>query len=91
MKRERKEGSKREQGGGRAREREGEEEGGQVKERKGKGEQKEVKERGDCQPSLYLAELYMVQDKSNDFMDTWDFLETRLGDIKDLNKIYAEV
>ena len=33
----------------------------------------------------------MVQDKSNDFIDTWDFLETRLGDIKDLNKIYAEV
>ena len=44
-----------------------------------------------CLHRLYFAELYMVQDKSNDFMDTWDFLETRLGDIKDLNKIYAEV
>ena len=44
-----------------------------------------------CLLGLYFAELYMVQDKSNDFMDTWDFLETRLGDIKDLNKIYAEV
>ena len=38
-----------------------------------------------------LTELYMVQDTSDDFQDTWDFLETRLDDIKDLNKIYEEV
>lgn len=37
------------------------------------------------------AELYMVQDKSRDFLDTWDFLETRISDIKDLGKIYDDV
>ena len=33
----------------------------------------------------------MVQDRSPDFNDTWDFLQTRISDIKDLNKIYDEV
>lgn len=33
----------------------------------------------------------MVQDKSHDFVDTWDFLETRINDIKDLGKIYDDV
>ena len=33
----------------------------------------------------------MVQDKSRDFLDTWDFLETRISDIKDLGKIYDDV
>ena len=96
---ERKEGRKQERARGRESEREGGRGRGRTSEReegKGrvKGSEREGeggKEMGDCQPSLFLAELYMVQDKSNDFMDTWDFLETRLGDIKDLNKIYAEV
>ena len=33
----------------------------------------------------------MVQDKSHDFQDTWDFLETRINDIKDLGKVYEDV
>ena len=33
----------------------------------------------------------MVQDKSHDFVDTWDFLETRINDVKDLGKIYDDV
>ena len=33
----------------------------------------------------------MVQDKSRDFLDTWDFLETRISDIKDLGKFYDDV
>ena len=33
----------------------------------------------------------MVQDKSHDFVDTWDFLETRISDVKDLGKIYDDV
>ena len=37
------------------------------------------------------SELYMVQDKSRDFLDTWDFLETRVHDIKDVGKIYDDV
>ena len=40
---------------------------------------------------VLFAELYMVQDKSRDFLDTWDFLETRISDIKDLGKIYDDV
>ena len=40
---------------------------------------------------MFFTELYMVQDKSRDFLDTWDFLETRITDIKDLGKIYEDV
>ena len=33
----------------------------------------------------------MVQDRSHDFLDTWDFLETRVNDIKDVSRIYDDV
>lgn len=36
-----------------------------------------------------MTELYMLQDKSPDFKDTWDFLEERIADGAVLHSVFS--
>lgn len=40
---------------------------------------------------ISTAELFMIQDKSEDFKDTWDFLDNRLRDAQLLGKAARQV
>lgn len=42
--------------------------------------------------ALYKAtEVYMVQDKSEDFMNTWNFLDRRMEDLGNVGKLARSV